>query len=101
MASEQRTKDYVSRQRQAGRSSKEIQRKLKRAIAREVFAHFANPVTVPSVADLRPTRQAKNITLAQAALHLSVWPTTISELERGIRRNDNLANTYRQRLLTA
>lgn len=101
MASEQRTKDYVARQREAGRSSKEIQRKLKRAIAREVFAHLVNPITVPSVADLRPARQAKNLTLAQAALHLGVWPTTISELERGIRRNDELSNTYRQWLLTA
>ena len=95
MAGDQRTKDYVARQREAGSSSKEIQRKLKRAIAREIFRHLVTPVTVPDIEDLRPLRQAKNITLTAAANHLGVWPTAISELERGIRRNDDLANSYR------
>lgn len=52
MAGNQPTKDYVARQRQAGFSSKEIQRKLKRAIAREVFRHLTTPVTVPAIDDL-------------------------------------------------
>ncbi len=95
MASDQRTKDYVARQREAGSSSKETQRKLKRAIAREIFRHLVTPVTVPDIEDLRPLRQAKNITLTAAANHLGVWPTAISELERGIRRNDDLATSYR------
>ena len=43
MASDQRTKDYVARQRESGFSSKEIQRKLKRAIAREVFHCLTTP----------------------------------------------------------
>ncbi|MCW2846768.1 MAG: family transposase [Marmoricola sp.] len=95
MAGDQRTKDFVSSQRQAGFSSKEIQRKLKRAIAREIFRHLITPVAVPGIEDLRPLRQAKNITLTAAANQLGVWPTAISELERGIRRNDDLANSYR------
>jgi len=101
MAGNQRTKDYVARQRQTGFSSKEIQRKLKRAIAREIFRNLTTPVTVPAIDDLRPLRQHKNITLTTAAHHLDVWPTTISELERGTRRNDQLATTYRQWLKTA
>jgi len=101
MAGDQRTKDYVARQRQTGFSSKEIQRKLKRAIAREIFRNLTTPVTVPAIDDLRPLRQHKNITLTTAAHHLDVWPTTISELERGTRRNDQLATTYGQWLKTA
>jgi len=101
MASDQRTKDYVARQRETGLSSKEILRKLKRAIAREVFRLLTTPVALPGVEDLRPLRQARNITLTTAANQLGVWPTTISELERGIRRNDDLAQTYRTWLNTA
>ncbi len=101
MAGDQPTKDYVARQREAGFSSKEIQRKLKRAIAREVFRHLTTPVTVPAIDDLRPLRQTKNITLTAAAKHLGVWPTTISEIERGIRRSDDLTNTYREWLKAA
>lgn len=76
-------------------------RLLKRAIAREVFRYLTTPVTVPAVDDLRPLRQAKNITLTAAANQLGVWPITISELERGIRRNDELADNYRGWLLSA
>lgn len=101
MAGDQPTKDYVARQRQAGFSNKEIQRKLKRAIAREIFRHLTTPVTVPAIDDLRPLRQTKNITLTAAANHLGVWPTTISEIERGIRRNDDLTHTYREWLTAA
>ncbi len=67
-----------------GSSSKEIQRKLKRSIARQIFRYLTTPITVPAIEDLRPLRQHKNITLTTAANHLGVWPTTISELERGI-----------------
>ena len=101
LASDQRTKDYVARQREAGFSNKEILRKLKRAIAREVFRLLTTPVAVPGVDDLRPLRQSKNITLTAAANNLGVWPATISELERGIRRNDTLAKSYRDWLLAA
>jgi transposase len=101
MSSDPRTKDYVARQRQAGRSTGEIMRLLKRAIAREVFRYLTTPVTVPAVDDLRPLRQAKNITLTAAANELGVWPITISELERGLRRNDELAENYRGWLRTA
>ncbi|WP_225831455.1 transposase [Streptomyces sp. NK08204] len=64
----------------------QILRLLKRAIAREMFRCLTIPVTVPGIADLRPLRQAKNITLTAAARHFGVWPATISTLERGIRR---------------
>lgn len=101
MSSDPRTQAYVSHQRQAGHSSKEILRKLKRAIAREVFHQLTTPVTTPSVADLRPLRQSKNITLTTAAHHFALWPSLISRLERGLQRNDQLAQTYREWLQAA
>lgn len=101
MSSDPRTRDYVRDQRDKGRSSAEILRMLKRAIVREVFRCLTQTVTVPVVADLRPTRQGKNITLQAVANHFSVWPAVISEIERGVRRDDTLAQTYREWLLTA
>ena len=101
MSCDPRTKTYVAAQRAQGRSSREIIRKLKRAIAREVFTLLTTPVSVPDVADLRPTRQAKNITITTAANHFGVWPALISGIERGTRRNDELADAYRHWLKTA
>jgi hypothetical protein len=59
-------------------TKKEIIRLLKRAIARESFRCLTTTVTVPGIADLRPLRQSKNITLTAAAGHFGVWPATIS-----------------------
>lgn len=100
MSSDPRTKAYAAQQRTKGQSSKEILRKLKRAIAREIFRYLCAPVTVPDITDLRALRRSKNLTLTTAAKHFNLWPTTISELERGIRRDDNLAAHYRQWLQT-
>jgi transposase len=74
MSSDPRTTDYVARQRDAGFSTKEILRKLKRAIVREVFRLLTTPVAVPGVDDLRPLRQAKNITLTAARTHSGSAP---------------------------
>jgi transposase len=101
MSSDTRTREYVARQTAAGRTKKEIIRLLKRAVAREMFRCLTTTVTVPGIADLRPLRQSKNITLTAAAQHFGVWPATISTLERGIRRDDDLAHAYRDWLQTA
>jgi hypothetical protein len=101
MSSDRRTRDHVVRQTEAGRTKKEIIRLLKRAIAREIFRCLTTTVAVPGIADLRPLRQAKNITLTAVAGHFGVWPATISTLERGIRRDDDLANAYREWLTAA
>jgi transposase len=101
MSSDPRTRAYVTRQREKGLSSKEIQRKLKRAIAREIFRYLATPTSTPAIDDLRPLRRSKNLTLTAAADHFAVWPAVISQLERGLRRDDTLANNYRQWLHAA
>lgn len=101
MSYDRRTQDYVAKKRAEGHGSKEILRCLKRAIAREVFTLLTRPVEIPDIQDLRPLRQARRFTLAQAAGHFGVWPATISEIERGTRRDDQLAADYRQWLTAA
>jgi transposase len=51
---------------------------------------------VPNYSDLRPARQAKNITLTTVAAALGVWPSRVGELELGRRRDDDFAQRYRQ-----
>ena len=96
MSAQPQTRDYVQRQVAKGRTKKEILRLLKRAIAREIFRVLTRPAQVDDYGDLRPARQAKNITLATVATHFGVPLITISRLEGGHQRNDTLANNYRQ-----
>lgn len=100
MRFEQRTRDYVARRTEAGKPMAEIIRCLKRYVADEVFAHIVHPVPVPTVDDLRPRRHERGLTLTNVAQTLQVWPATISQIERGERRDDQLAERYRD-LLTA
>lgn len=101
MSSDDRTRAYVNAQLAKGRSKLDILRLLKRALAREIFRLLTQPCAVEDYSDLRPARQAKNITLAVVAEHFGVWPIDISRLERGLKRNDTLADTYRAWLQAA
>jgi transposase len=101
MSHHQPTIDYVHRQTDRGRSKKEILRMLKRAICREIYRHLTRPAPVPIWTDLRPARQAQNLTLTAAAQHFGVWPTVLSRIERGLQRNDELATQYRTWLTAA
>ena len=101
MSSDERTRAYVKVQLAKGRSKLDILRLLKRAIAREAFRLLTQPCAIDDYSDLRPARQAKNITLATVADHFGVWPIDVSRLERGLKRNDTLATTYRAWLAAA
>jgi transposase len=101
MSHHQPTKSYVQRQAASGYTRMEILRKLKRAIAREVFKLLTRQIAVPEYTDLRPARQAKNITVTAAANHFGIWPTVISRIERGLQRDDTFAETYRNWLKAA
>jgi transposase len=94
MAHDPKTQHYVARH-AAGKSTKEIIRMLKRAIAREIYRLLTQQVALPEYADLRPARQAKNITVTAAAKAFKMWPAAISRIELGQRRDDDLANRYR------
>src|ERR1700759_1050135 len=96
MSAHPQTRDYVQRQDTNGRTKKEILRLLKRAIAREAFRLLTRPGPIDDYSDLRPARQAKNLTLATVAHHFGVPIITVSRLERGHQRNDTLASNYRQ-----
>jgi transposase len=101
MANNPPTRAYVARQTANGHSKREIIRMLKRAIAREIYRLLTHPADVPNYADLRAVRHAKNITVTLAAQHFDVWPAVISRLERGLRRDDDLAQQYRTWLAAA
>jgi transposase/DNA-binding XRE family transcriptional regulator len=95
------TRAFVNRQRDRGRSTPEILRILKRAIAREMFKQLTRPHEDLGVDDLRPTRQAKNITIDAAARAIGVAPMTISRTERGKFITPEVVARYRAWLQTA
>jgi transposase len=101
MSHHQPTIAYVHRQTDRRRSNKEILRLLKRAICREIYRLLTQRCPVPQWEDLRPAREAKGITLTTVAQHFGVWPATISTLERGLRRDDELTTSYRAWLAAA
>lgn len=101
MAHDPRTKAYVAKRTAQGKSEKEIMRCLKRAVAREAYHLIVHPQPVPRTDDLRPLRHAKGMTLRTVAEQFNVWPARISDIERGKRRDDDFASTYRQWLLAA
>lgn len=75
--------------------------KARTATLNQITHILTTPVGVPDISDLRPARQARNITLTTVAEHFSVWPAVISRTERGTRRADDLAGAYRGRLTAA
>jgi len=95
------TKQFVQRHRGRGRSTPEILRILKRAIAREMFKQLTRPHQDLGVGDLRPARQAKNITIDAAATALGLAPITISRTERGRFITPEVVTRYRAWLTTA
>jgi transposase len=101
MTCDQRTRDYVARRTQQRRPKKEIIRCLKRYVADEMFTHIVHPVAVPAIDDLRPLRHTRGLSLTDVAQALQVWPASISQIERGDRRDDELANRYREWLTAA
>jgi transposase len=95
MSCDARTREYVRAQRAKGRTQPEILRLLKRAIAREVFKSLTRGLVAPDLADLRPARQAKNITLRAAAKAMNTYPNKILRTERGTFPDYDLAQRYR------
>jgi transposase len=101
MSSHPTTRAYVRAQHDKGRSDTEILRQLKRAIAREVFKSLTRALAAPELQDLRPTRQAKNITLTAAAAAMNTYITKIVRTELGTYPDYELAQRYRDWLTTA
>ena len=91
---EQRSIDYAERRRAEGKTRREIIRCLKRHIAREIYQLLTNPPAVPRGADLRHRRQQAGLTIHTAADAIGANPNRVSELERGLHHNRDLANHY-------
>ncbi|MGY2746956.1 IS110 family RNA-guided transposase [Arthrobacter sp. UYCu723] len=94
MRYDSRTKDYVARRHQEGKSTKEIMRCLKRYVAREIYDQLLHPRPGPDAGTLRTVRTAKQLTLQQAADALHVWPTALSRLERGLTHDNDFHKRY-------
>ncbi|MHA7224135.1 IS110 family RNA-guided transposase [Arthrobacter sp. RHLT1-20] len=94
MMSDTRTKAYVAKRRQEGKSTKETMRCLKRYIAREIYNQLLHPQPAPDAGALRALRKSKKITLQAAADTLHVWPASLSRLERGLTRDDVFHQRY-------
>jgi hypothetical protein len=94
MRYDSRTRSYVARRRQEGKSTKEIMRCLKRYVAREIYDQLLHPQPAPDGGSLRTRRTAKRLTLQQAADALHVWPTTLSRLERGLAHDNDVHHRY-------
>jgi transposase len=92
----ERTRTFAARKVAEGKSVREVIRILKVYIAREIYWLLVNPPEVHNGADLRDTRKALGLTLADAAPELGTYPTRISRLERGLDHNNDLANRYHQ-----
>ncbi len=101
LSSDPRTRAYRDTHLAKGWSTAAVFRALKRAIAREIYQALLGNCPVPNYTDLRPARQAKNVTLTTVAKHFNIWPARISTLELGKSRDDTLADRYRAWLQTA
>lgn len=95
MSKDPRTRDYVAKRTTEGKSKLEVMRCLKRYVAREIYRVLKNPRPVPPTNDLRPKRQTRHITLTTAAQQFNVWPSSISRIELGKSRDQELTNDYR------
>jgi transposase len=91
---------YAARRRAEGKTGREIMRCLKRSIARQVWHLLVHPDPVPDARQFRAARQQLRLTLTDIATRLGTCPARISELERGIRPNAQLATAYQQLLAT-
>lgn len=89
------TQAYAERRRAEGRSDREIIRCLKRYVAREIYRLLTNPPTVIDGPTLRRRRQNADLSLQVIANAINSWPTRISELERGLKHDADLATRYR------
>lgn len=91
MRTDTRTTQYVTRRQAEGKNQREINRCLKRHIAREIYRLFTKPTPTPDGTQLHNRRTQAGIILTQAAHRLDTEPTLISRLERGLYHNHDLA----------
>jgi transposase len=92
LSNDERTKRYVANR--PNKPMKAIIRCLKRYVARELFVLIVDPPTVPDGTVLRTVRQQHGLTMTTAAKALNVAPARLSEIERQVRFDSDLATRY-------
>ena len=95
---DQKTIDYAARRTAEGKTRRETLRRLKRHIARETYKPLTGPPQIPRGADLRQQRTRSGLTTTTVAAAPNTPQTRISELERGLHHNNDLAHRYQQHL---
>jgi transposase len=85
------TQAYVERRRADGRSDREIVRFLTRDIAREIYRLLTDPPAIPASTSLRQRRRQAGVPLRVVAEVFNSWPARISQLERGLKHDADLA----------
>ena len=91
-----RTRAYVERRTNQGKSRKEIMRCLKRFVAREVYHVIVNPPPVITGSEVRELRSRLEISLTDLSVAMQRPATAISRLERGLEHNTALATQAHQ-----
>lgn len=86
-----RTRDYVQRRTEQGKTPPEIIRCLKRYVAREIYQLLTNPPQIPSGPSIRQQREAAGVSLTHLAAQLDLHPTRLSRLERQIDHHNTIA----------
>ena len=98
LSTDERTKAYAQRRKAEGKTPRETLRCIKRYIAREAYKLLTNPPVVPNGGDLRNQRTTYGLTLTDIATTLNTTPTRLSQLERGLKHNRDLAERYQHHL---
>jgi len=99
MQRHQPTQQYVTRRTREGKSTTEIMRCLKRAIAREAYRALTCEQTTKNQdehRELKKLRVAKKISQSQAAKALNTYPSRISDIENQRRPLPELTSRYKQ-----
>lgn len=89
-----RTRAYAVRRRGEGKTTKEILRCLKRAIAREVSHLITDPPEPLDTRGLRPAREDLGLTLDQAATAMGCSIAALPTMERGHSSNREAITAY-------
>lgn len=88
------TKIYAARRIAEGKSEREIVRRLKRYVAREVFRLLVDPKEVINGADLRQLGNQHGFTLTCVALELGTSTSKVSNIERSIYHDTVFTESY-------
>lgn len=100
MRHDPKTRTYVARRTQEGKSGKEIIRCLKRFVAREVYLAITSPPEdLPTGSQLRELRQHHGLSLTVVCNAIGTSPIRLSRLERGLVHDTRLAGRARTWLL--